>query len=331
MTLPDNDGRTGRVERIIEVLRLLESERKITKVRLFALLGVASQSSFKRLKAELTRAGLPLTYDRFDGHFHLPESASVARYGIDARTRVQLTQVRTTVAALGGPAYEALEEVLAVLEARIALDDPEAAAVVTSRHPQPRADADFWSAIDRALTAVREHRWLSFSYARTAGGERDSRTVQPYAVHSHEGRYYVWGVLEGEVSAKLFAMDRMRNVAIENDVFAFDPGLDLNDALRYSFGTMLGDGPVQLIIVRFSAEVAAYIRCRRWPAEVGIDERADGSVALTFAVTRLEEVVAWTLSFGGAATIESPHAAGAAVRAAAQRLLDSNIFTDGSS
>jgi len=303
------------------VLRVLEGERKITKIRLFELLGVTSQSSFKRVKAELTRAGLPLTYNRNDGHFHLPESASVARYGMDARTRAQLTQVRTAVAALGGPAYDALEDVLAVLEARIALDDPQAAAVVTSRHPQPRADAAFWSAIDRALTAVREHRWLSFTYARTGGGERDERTIQPYAVHAHDGRYYMWGIVEGELVPKLFAMDRMDNVTIENDTFTPDPGLSLDDALRFSFGTMVGDGPVHEVIVRVAPEAAAFVRCRRWPSEVRLEEHDDGSVALTFAVTRLEEIVAWVLSFGGAATIESPGPARDALRAAAQRVL----------
>ncbi|MGD0472621.1 MAG: WYL domain-containing protein [Candidatus Velthaea sp.] len=322
MTLPAGDPRTGRVERIIEVLRVLERDRKITKVRLFDLLGVTSQSSFKRVKAELTRAGLPLTYNRTDGHFHLPESASVARYGMDARARAQLAQVRTAVAALGGPAYEALEDVLAVLEARIALDDPQAAAVVTSRHPQPRADAAFWAAIDRALTAVREHRWLAFTYARTAGGKRDERTIQPYAVHAHDGRYYVWGILEGELVPKLFAIDRMESVTIENDTFTPDPGLSLDDALRFSFGTMVGDGPVQEVIVRVAPEAAAFVRCRRWPSEVQFALREDGSVALSFAVTRLEEIVAWVLSFGGVATIESPGPARDALRAAAQRVLE---------
>jgi hypothetical protein len=42
---------------------------------------------------------------------------------------------------------------------------------------------------------------------------------------------------------------------------------------------------------------------------------------LAFAVTRLEEPAAWTLSFGGAATIESPATARDALRLAAQRVV----------
>jgi predicted DNA-binding transcriptional regulator YafY len=171
------------------------------------------------------------------------------------------------------------------------------------------------------LTAVREHRWLSFTYARTAGSVRDDRAMQPYAVHAHEGQYYVWGVLEGEHLPKLFALDRMEDVVIETDTFAPDPGLDLNDALRYSFSMMIDDGPVQHVIVRIAAEAAAFVRCRRWPSEVRIDERDDASVALTFGVSRFEEVVAWVLSFGGAATIESPEVAEKRCGLRAQRVM----------
>ncbi len=88
-----------------------------------------------------------------------------------------------------------------------------------------------------------------------------------------------------------------------------DSDLNLDDALRFSFGTMVGDGLVHDVLVSVAPEAAAFVRCRRWPGEVHIEERDDGSVALTFALTRLEEIVAWVLSFGGGVTIELPDAA----------------------
>ena len=310
----------GRVERMLEVIRVLERERKITKKRFYELLGITSQSSFKRYRAELATAGLPIHYED-DKHYHVPPEASIARYGIDARTRAQLAQVRAAVGALGGATAEALDEVLTVLEARVALDDPEAVAVVTSRHPQPRATKAFWDNLDRALTAVREHRWLSFDYTPTAGGPTERRTLQPYAVHAHDGRYYLWGILEGETTPKLFTLDRMADVAIEDDAFEPDPGLALDDALQHSFGVMIGDGKVRRVVVRVAPEAAAFARCRRWPAEVDASDETDGSLLLTFEVSALNEIVAWVLSFGGTATIESPAEAREALHSAAERVL----------
>ena len=310
LTQGDGSKPQGRAGRIVALIQVLERDRKIRKSDAFALVGVHSQSSFKRIKHELARAGLPLTYDPTDGYYHVPPEATSMRFGIDARTRANLAQVRAFVSGLGGIERDAIEGILDVLEARIALADPEAMAVVTSRHPQPSGGRAFYETLDRALAAVREHRWLSFTYEPTAGGDRSARTIAPYAVHAHDGRYYVWGTLEGDDTAfpapRLFALDRMSDVAIEDDTFTVDTSLDLGDALRYSFGTMVSTEPPQDVVVRIAPEAAAFVACRTWPAERERTWESDGGLRLLFELSRLDEIVAWVLSFGGAAQFESP-------------------------
>ncbi len=315
----NHPARRGKVARFVALIRVLERDRKISKPDLFKIAAVGSESSFKRIKAELACAGLPINYDSGDKLFHVPQGASIARYGIDPRTRAQLAQVRAAVSALGGPIAEALDDVLSVLEARVEIGDVEGNAVVSSRHPQPAGGKAFYEIVDRALSAVGEHRWLTFTYRRTGGAAGDRRTVAPYAVHTHQGRFYLWGLTEGETDPKLYALDGMSDAAIEDDAFEPDPGLTIDDALRYSFGTMIGDGKPQRVVVRVEPAVAAYVRCRRWPAQVEAADEEDGGVRLTFELTRFEEIVAWVLSFGGAATIVSPAEARAALRVAAER------------
>jgi predicted DNA-binding transcriptional regulator YafY len=325
LTHPPPPAQGGTAERLIAVIQTLELDRKIAKKRIYDLVGVRSESSFKRIKAQLAHAGLPITYSPADKHFHVPPGASIARYGIDPRTRAQLAQVRAAVSALGGPIADALDDVLEVFDARIAIGDSEGDAVVSSRHPQPRGGKPFYEALDRTLSALREHRFLSFAYSRTNGTQTDWRTVAPYAVHAHNGRYYLWGITEGEAEPKLYVLDRMSDVAIEDDGFEPDPGLNIDDALQYSFGTMIGDARPQRVVVRIEPAAAAFARCRRWPAEVEASDEPNGSVRLTFELTRFEEIVAWVLSFGGAATIVSPPQARAELRAAGRRVVAASI------
>ncbi len=324
MTHPPRAAHGGKVERFVSVIRILEQDRKITKKRIYELFGVKSESSFKRIKAQLAYAGLPISYDPDDKHFHVPPGASIARYGIDPRTRVQLAQVRAAISALGGPISEALDDVLEALDARIAIGDWDGTAVVSSRHPQPRGGPAFFETLDRALSALREHRWLSFTYSRSDGSHADRRTVAPYAVHTHNGRYYLWGLTEGELEPKLYVLDSVSDATIEDDTFVPDPGLSLDDALRYSFGTMIGDGSPQRVVVRIEPAAAAFVRCRQWPAEVETADEPDGSVRLTFELTRFAEIVGWVLSFCGAATIVSPPEARAELHAAAVRAAEAS-------
>jgi predicted DNA-binding transcriptional regulator YafY len=317
----DDDGKgQGRLARLIAVLRILLAERRISKADVKRIVGVESESSFKRIRRELKRLGFPLTYDREDGSYHVPPSATFERFRLDPRLRGQIAQLRASASALGPLMADALADVLAPYEAVIALDDPDARAVVSLRAPQPRVDAKFFRDVDRALSAVREHRWLSFVYRKSASDAPSRRTIAPYALHLHDGRYYVWGVPEGETVPKLFALDLTSELALEDDTFEADPGLSLDDELRASFGVMIGSDPPRRVVVRFSAEAAPFVRCRRWPAEVAMHDRGEDLI-VEFDVSKLDELVAWVLSFGGTATIESPEDARALLAARARAVL----------
>jgi hypothetical protein len=56
----------------------------------------------------------------------------------------------------------------------------------------------------------------------------------------------------------------MEIVTIESDTSLPDLGLSIDDALRYSFRTMLGDWEVQQVVVRIALEAAEFVPYRRW-------------------------------------------------------------------
>jgi predicted DNA-binding transcriptional regulator YafY len=312
--------RRGRTARFVELLRVLESERCISRAQVGAILGATSLSSWKRVRAELAALGWPLTYDRATQEYRLAPAATLARFPLDARTRMQLATVRAAIDALGEPFRSALADVLTVLDARIAYEAPPHTVTISSRHPQPPADPGFFERLDLVETAIGERRWLRFRYRKTAGGAPQLRWLAPYAVHVHRGRFYVWGVPEGEPRGKLFALDGMQDVALEDDTFVPDPTLRLDEALHYAFGILLGDGPPEPVVIDVAPEAAAFALAREWPAQTDCVRRADGSVRLAFLVTTYEELVAWVLSFGGLATIVTPPAAREELRRRAERI-----------
>jgi predicted DNA-binding transcriptional regulator YafY len=119
----------------------------------------------------------------------------------------------------------------------------------------------------------------------------------------------------------MFALDRMRDVTLEPDRFEPDTSLDLGEALRTSFGAMVSLDPPHEVVVRIAPEAAAFVACRRWPAERDAVAEADGSLRMTFLVSRDDELIAWVLGFGGAATIVSPPSAREALQTRAEGIL----------
>ena len=310
---------TGRTARFIKLLKEIDEKRSVSKERVHELLTTSSEATFKRVKAELRDAGYPLTYNTKDKRYHTPARAALARPRLDPRGRAQLALVRTAVAGLGAPYVEALGDVLDILDARIAIEDPDAQATLSSRRPQPRADSAFYDRFDKVDTAIREHRLVQFDYTHTAGGATDARWAKPLAMHDHDGRIYCWAIVEGEERPKLFALDRMGDVELL-ETFEPDPQWRLDDALRHSFGIMIGRDAPQRIVIDVDPRAAANVRSRRWPAEAGCETLADGTLRITFEVSMSDELIAWVLSFGGLARVVAPVEVAQEVRARASRV-----------
>jgi len=214
--------------------------------------------------------------------------------------------LRAAAASLGAPYTDRLAPLFERWDAELADGD----VAQPAHRPQPRADAAFFDRLRTVEAAIREGRMLRFTYVPTAGGRGKERQIEPYALHDYVGRFYVWGRERIKQQPKFFALDLMRDVALE-DRFDPDPSLRIDDALHHSFGMFVAGGkPVQHIVVEFDAPRAAYVRARIWPAETRMTDLPDGRLQVEFAVTDPQELVAWVLSFAGSARIVAP--AGAA-------------------
>jgi predicted DNA-binding transcriptional regulator YafY len=308
-----NPEHTGRTARFVKLLKEIDEKRCVSKARLHQILNTSSEATFKRVKAELRDAGYPLTYNSKDKLYHTSARAALSRPKLDPRGRAQLALVRTAIAGLGAPYVAALGDVLDILDARIAIEDPDATATLSSRRPQPRADRAFYERLDNVDTAIRENRLIQFDYTHTAGGATDARWAKPLAMHDHDGRIYCWAIVEGEDRPKLFALDRMSDVQLL-ETFEPDPQWKLDDDLRYSFGIMIGRDAPKKIVIDIDAKAAANVRARRWPSETDQETLPDGTLRMTFEVSIPEELIAWVLGFGGLAKVVEPRSVADEVR-----------------
>jgi proteasome accessory factor B len=91
--------------------------------------------------------------------------------------------------------------------------------------------------------------------------------------------------------------------------------------LRDSFGIHSGDREYK-VRVRFAANVADYIREKRWHPSQRLRELPDGGVELELRLSSLVEIERWVLAWGGNATVLEPPELAQAVRRAAEAILE---------
>ena len=203
-----------------------------------------------------------------------------------------------------------LTDAMRALLERVARAVPDDVAERVAADGDPgAADALRALVIDAARRRVR----VRMSYLKPGADEPEARTLEPYAVVSAEGHWYVIGRDPDADGIRTFRTDRILDVSPGREPFEvpedFDPGDHVKNGRAYS-----GGGETE-VVVRYEARVAP------WILEAGEGEaQEDGAVIARHRVADPGWIVRHVLGFGADARVLEPAWVAALVREGAARV-----------
>ncbi len=133
---------------------------------------------------------------------------------------------------------------------------------------------------------------LTYTPARRAA---EVYNFDPYTLLFYEGGLYLGGYAHNRKALRLFLVDRIEKVTVLNERFEVPEDFSAESLTGSAFGLI--DEKLQMIKVRFSAEVAHLIRERIWHPSQKLDLGEDGSVVLTFEASGESEILSWLYSY----------------------------------
>ncbi len=97
------------------------------------------------------------------------------------------------------------------------------------------------------MSGISERRVVRFTYRKfNADGRAESeRCIEPYLLKEYRNRWYLIGKPEGDRAVKTFALDRMRNVVLDESRFIRDPSFHPERYFRNSIGITAGSEGVR--------------------------------------------------------------------------------------
>ena len=119
---------------------------------------------------------------------------------------------------------------------------------------------------------------------------------------------------------RTFVPSRIQSIQPTGKTFPRPEKFSVEKILRDSFGVHSSQGSYQ-VVIRFDAYAADYIREKRWHPSQELRELKDGGVELRLKLSSLMEIQRWVLSWGGDAKVLAPRELAAAVRQAAENIL----------
>jgi predicted DNA-binding transcriptional regulator YafY len=105
---------------------------------------------------------------------------------------------------------------------------------------------------------------------------------------------------------RVFAVDRIQDFRVSSDTFQRPVDFSGREFMRTSFGVF--HGQATRVRIRFSAQVAGYVKEKKWHESQIITEIPDGSVELEMEVAGIREVKLWVMGWGAQARVLVPEA-----------------------
>lgn len=165
--------------------------------------------------------------------------------------------------------------------------------------------------------AARDRRPVAMSYT-SANGRRSERTVRPYGIVAHSGRWYVMGADSVSGETRTFRVDRITTLELREGSFDLPVGFD--PAERVLAG--LAEAPHRHVVSLRVQGTAEQVRSRLPAGLVTVYDIAhvDGWIRVRLRAERLDWVPALLAGLGLPFAVEQPEALRGLLRSLAERL-----------
>lgn len=303
------------MERIYHIHEAITEGRFPNCTKLAVELEVTAKTIQRDITFMRDRLNLPLEYDDVvHGYRYTEDVSTFPVFEVGAEELAGLFLARQAIESVRGTQ---LEQTMREVFSRL------------TQSMQGRVEFT-WSDLDRAFSrktpgvtktdlktfgrlgeAVLQHREVEFGYRKLGSDKTERRRIHPYHLGEIDMCWYVIGFDLDRQGLRTFALPRIRSLKVLGNRFRIPTGFDGVAYLGTSFGVWTDpDNPgfKQEVRIELTGYAARLAQERRWhPSQQVTALNSSGSrVEVRFEVGRLEELVRWTLSWGGQAKVRAP-------------------------
>ena len=309
---------------MLRIHQALASGSYPNATRLAQEIEVVTKTIHRDIEFMRDRLGLPIEYDpRRYGYHYTQEVSAFPTLQITEGELFALLVAEKALQQYRGTNFEkplvsAFQKMEKSLPDTISLNLADWDQSISFRmSAEPVLDLEVFDLLAKATAG---HRQLEITYRKPGTKAVESRLIDPYHLANINGEWFLFAFDHLRRDIRTFVPSRIQVARDTGRKFSRPQKFSLEKMLRDSFGVHSGRGDYT-VIIRFDAVATDYIREKRWHPSQSLRELKEGGVELCLKLSSLGEVQRWVLGWGGSATVLQPPELVAAVREAAQRIL----------
>ncbi len=158
--------------------------------------------------------------------------------------------------------------------------------------------------IEKVSEAVVNKKHIEIAYYTMSRKSLTRRKIAPYKIWFFDGTFYLIANCGLREDIRIFALDRIKELAITDEPFTAPQDFNIDEFMRSSFGVFHGE-PVH-VRIWFAPDIAEYIGEKIWHESQRLEPQPDGSVIFEAEVAGIEEIKYWILKWGAKARVLAP-------------------------
>lgn len=164
--------------------------------------------------------------------------------------------------------------------------------------------SDKQDVIDTLTDAIFRQETCQVQYHSFHDDQTKSFLIDPLHFFERDGGLYLFVRATKYGHIRVLAVERIIGIESTKEAFIPPDDFDAEALLNRAFG-IIYDDPIT-VKIKFSPDVACYIKERKWANEQSVTEQPGGSIVLEMKTSGWFEVRRWILSFGPRAELLEP-------------------------
>jgi predicted DNA-binding transcriptional regulator YafY len=312
------------MERMLRIHQSIEAGHYPNATKLAEKLEVSTKSIHRDIEFMRDRLDLPVEYDPAKyGYYYSEKVAGFPTFQITEGEMVALLVAEKALQQYRGTTFEkplvsAFNKIEEVLPDTISLNLSaweDSISFRTSVNPQ--LDLKIFDQLAKAVSGKRQ---LRLQYRKPGKKKGETRVIDPYHLANINGEWFLFAHCHLRKDLRTFVPSRILSIQETGDTFQRPEKFSIEDRLQGSFGVYSGKEQYE-VVMRFSHQVADYIREKNWHPSQNIRSLPDDRVELTLTLSSLVEIHRWALGWGAHAEVIEPQALKDRMRKSAMEIL----------
>ena len=314
------------LERMLRIHQAVQAGKYPNATTLAAEIEVVVKTIHRDIAFMRDRMDLPIAFDtKRNGYHYTAEVGSFPSLQLTEGELFALCVAEKALEQYRGTSFEkpllsALRKMEQSLPETISINLGELGKAISFRtRAEPILNLKIFDVLAKATS---QRQQIELDYRKAGSAAPEKRLVDPYHLANINGEWFLFAFDHLRKDIRTFVPARIKSVKPTGKTFQRPQGFSLEKRLRGSFGVHSGEGCYE-VALRFTPQVADFIREKRWHDSQQLRELKGGSVELRLKLSSLLEIERWVLSWGGNATVLKPGELAESVRRAAKAMLRS--------